>query len=146
LFLGSRADVADLLPALDVFALTSHNEANPVSILEAMASGIPVVSTRVGSVAESVVDGVTGYLAAPGDADTLAQRWLALLADSARAREMGMAGREAVCARWSLDQMVEGYQRLIHQTFARKTAVRRRRNTRGMPGLRWSPTGEGPHG
>jgi glycosyltransferase involved in cell wall biosynthesis len=134
-FLGNRSDVADLLPAFDVFSLTSHNEANPVSILEAMASAVPVVATRVGSVAESVVDGLTGYLVDPGDVDALTRHWLALLADGARAREMGTAGREAVCARWSLDRMVEGYQRLIREIFVRKTAAVRRRGARGIFGL-----------
>jgi glycosyltransferase involved in cell wall biosynthesis len=135
--------VPDLLPALDVFSLTSHNEANPVSILEAMASGVPVVATRVGSVAESVVEGVTGHLVAPGDVDALARRWLGLMADGTRARQMGMAGRESVCARWSLDQMVQGYQRLIRKIFARKTAaVRRRPRSRLFPWT-WSPAAPG---
>jgi len=67
-FVGSRSDIPQVLSAFDVFALTSHNEANPVSILEAMACEIPVVSTRVGSVAESVAAGSTGYLVEPGDA------------------------------------------------------------------------------
>jgi len=138
LFLGSRSDVADLLPALDVFSLTSHNEANPVSILEAMASGLAVVSTRVGSVAESVVDGETGYLTDPGDIEALANRWLALLSDRTRARQMGTAGREAVCARWSLDQMVAGYQRLIRKSLARKKAAGRLRRRRRFVRLRWS--------
>lgn len=140
-FLGSRSDVPDILPALDVFALTSHNEANPVSILEAMASGVPVVSTRVGSVAESVTDGVTGYLADAGDVKALTRRWLVLLSDNARAREMGTAGREAVCARWSLDQMVEGYQRLIRDIFVRKTVAARLRRRRRFFPLRWSRAG-----
>lgn len=143
-FLGSRSDVPELLPALDVFSLTSHNEANPVSILEAMASGVPVVATRVGSVAESVADGVTGYVATPGDVDALTRRWLALLADGTRAREMGLAGREAVCARWSLDQMVEGYQRLIRRIFVCKTAAARPRNRRHFFPVRWSRATAGP--
>ena len=65
-FLGRRSDVPQLLNLFDVFTLTSHNEANPVSILEAAATGKPIVATRVGSIPETVLDGVTGYLVDPG--------------------------------------------------------------------------------
>jgi glycosyltransferase involved in cell wall biosynthesis len=112
-FLGTRSDVPQVLSAIDVLALTSHIEANPVSILEAMAVERPVVATRVGSVAESVDHGVTGYLTPSGDADSLALRWLELLSDRDKAREMGRAGREVVVQRWSLEKMVEGYEQLI---------------------------------
>ena len=67
--LGSRDDVPRLLAAMDVFALTSHIEANPVSILEAMSVGRPVVATNVGSIHEAVAEGQTGFLVTPGDAD-----------------------------------------------------------------------------
>lgn len=119
-FLGTRDDIPQILAGLDLFALTSHNEANPVSILEAMASGLPVVSTRVGSVWESVEECVTGFLVPPGDADELAARWLHVLQNLGQAREMGRAGRELVVARWSLQQMVEGYEDLIAEIYRRK--------------------------
>jgi glycosyltransferase involved in cell wall biosynthesis len=119
-FVGSRSDIPQVLSAFDVFALTSHNEANPVSILEAMACEIPIVSTRVGSVAESVADGQTGYLVEPGDANGLAHHWMTLFADRTLARSLGMAGRQAVEANWSLDRMVAGYERLICETYERK--------------------------
>lgn len=120
LFLGTRTDVPQLLSALDVFALTSHNEANPVSILEAMAVERPVVSTHVGSVAESMEDGVTGYLVPPGHADLLSQRWIDLLTDRDKAREMGRAAREVVVQRWSLERMVEGYEHLLRDIYDEK--------------------------
>lgn len=119
-FVGSRSDIPQILSAFDVFSLTSHNEANPVSILEAMACEIPVVSTRVGSVAESVSEGCTGHLVAPGDADALAQHWLTLFSDRTSARSLGSAGRLAVEANWSLERMVVGYERLICETYDRK--------------------------
>ncbi len=65
---GSRNDIPDLLAALDLFVLSSRTEANPVSIIEAMAAGLPVMATRVGSVHETVLDGQTGYLVDTGDA------------------------------------------------------------------------------
>ena len=119
-FVGSRSDIPQVLSAFDVFALTSHNEANPVSILEAMACEIPVVSTRVGSVAESVAAGSTGYLVEPGDAKALAEHWVNLFTDPALARSLGSAGRTTVEANWSLDRMVKGYERLICDTYDRK--------------------------
>jgi glycosyltransferase involved in cell wall biosynthesis len=67
-FLGMRADVADILRASDVFVLSSRWEGNPLSVLEAMAAGLPVVSTAVGGVPELVQEGVTGLLVPPNDA------------------------------------------------------------------------------
>ena len=119
-FLGTRSDIPELLTAMDMFLLTSHNEANPVSILEALATQLPVVSTRVGSVEESVIEGVTGHLATPGDADQLAGHVLGLLRDPSRASEMGRAGREKVVAQWSLERMVSGYQQLIEDVYRSK--------------------------
>jgi glycosyltransferase involved in cell wall biosynthesis len=128
-FLGSRADVAELLPALDLFALTSHNEANPVSILEAMAAGLPVVATRVGSVAETVKHGVNGYLAQPGNAAEISRYWLAVLSEPGAVGDMGRAGRQRVVQNWSLQRMVDGYQQLIAEVYQRKcttSAIARR--------------------
>jgi glycosyltransferase involved in cell wall biosynthesis len=119
-FLGSRSDVAELLPALDVFALTSHNEANPVSILEAMACGVPVVATNVGSVSESVEHEVTGFLVPPGDVAETAARWLELMSDTPLRRSMGVAARNRVVERWSLEAMVGGYEELITEIYEQK--------------------------
>lgn len=112
-FLGSRSDVPQVLAAMDVFTLTSHNEANPVSILEALACERPVVATDVGSVSETVRDGKTGYLVPAGDAAALADRWIRLFHDRALLHSLGSAGRQAVAEHWSLERMVAGYQTLI---------------------------------
>jgi glycosyltransferase involved in cell wall biosynthesis len=121
-FLGSRRDVAELLTALDVFALTSHNEANPVSILEAMAVALPVAAVHVGSVAESVEHAATGYLVKPGSIEETAARCLELFADASLRRSLGAAGRARVVQRWSLEAMVAGYEDLIAEIYNRKTA------------------------
>ena len=71
-FLGTRSDIPRVLSALNVFLLTSDNEANPVSILEALATQVPVVATDVGSVSATVKNGMTGFLAEPGNARQLA--------------------------------------------------------------------------
>jgi glycosyltransferase involved in cell wall biosynthesis len=123
LFLGSRPDVPRLLAAMDVFALTSHIEANPVSILEAMSVGRPVVATNVGSIHEAIAEGETGYLVAPGDAERLAERVLQLMCNPLQRDAMGSAARRAVARRWSIESMVGGYERLIASTYARKMAL-----------------------
>ena len=123
LFVGSRGDVPRLLAAIDVFALTSHIEANPLSILEAMSVGRPVVATNVGSIHEAVKDGETGFLVTPGDADQFADRVLRLLSAPLASHAMGLTAREAVVRKWSIETMVEGYERLIETTYARKTAA-----------------------
>lgn len=118
--LGNRSDVPAVLAALDVLTLTSHNEANPVSILEGMSCGLPVVATDVGSVSESVVDGETGFLVPPGDKEALAGRIVELLDHPVQRRGMGRVARERVVERASLQVMVDGYERLIEEVLQSK--------------------------
>ncbi|TWT75913.1 putative glycosyltransferase EpsF [Posidoniimonas polymericola] len=120
-FLGSRSDIPGVLAAIDVLALTSHNEANPVSILEAMACGKPVVATDVGSVGETVIPGQTGALCPAGDPDAFAAALVELLDNPLHARQLGAAGRELVVADWSLQAMIDGYQRLLSGLLEQKT-------------------------
>jgi glycosyltransferase involved in cell wall biosynthesis len=124
IFLGTRPDVADLLALTDVVVLTSKMEANPVSILEAMAAELPVVAPCVGSIPESVADGVTGYLVPPGHEVDLSRRIAELLTDRDRAQSMGRAGRVKAVALHSLDTMVDGYQNLIDEIYDRKAQRR----------------------
>jgi glycosyltransferase involved in cell wall biosynthesis len=119
-FLGNRQDVPELLATLDVFVLTSKMEANPVSILEAMASGKPVVAPRVGSIAESVADGCTGFLTEPGNEAQVAERLVQLLGDRPLARQMGQGGQAAVVEHGSLERMVGGYEELLTEIYDRK--------------------------
>jgi glycosyltransferase involved in cell wall biosynthesis len=121
-FLGSRGDVPRLLTATDLFALTSHNEANPVSILEAMSVGRPVVATDVGSIHETVADGETGLLAPAGNAARFAECVVQLLCDPLRGQAMGTAARRQVVKHWSLEQMTRGYEQLIEAIYCRKAA------------------------
>jgi glycosyltransferase involved in cell wall biosynthesis len=97
-FAGSRDDVAELLPAFDVFALSSRNEGLPISLLEAMAAGVPCVATSVGGVPEVVTDGDEGLLVPPQDAAGLAKALSRLLGapefrDAAGARAAQTARR-----------------------------------------------------
>lgn len=119
-FLGTRNDIPRLLSTSDVFALTSHNEAKPISILEAMSVGKPVVATNVGSIEEALIDGETGYLVPPGDAAALAGRLVELIEDPIRAREMGEAARNLVVDSWSIEALVHRYERLIAMIYCEK--------------------------
>jgi glycosyltransferase involved in cell wall biosynthesis len=132
-FLGTRNDIPQLLAALDVFVLTSKIEANPVSILEAMAAGKPVVAPAVGSIGESVSDGRTGFLTLPNDESQVADRLVELLGNPDLARQQGQNGRREVIASWSLERMVEGYQDLIEQVYRRKSALSGRRVASALP-------------
>jgi glycosyltransferase involved in cell wall biosynthesis len=123
LMLGSRKDVPRLLAAMDVFVLTSIMEANPISIMEAMSIGRPVVATNVGSIHEAVAEGETGFLVPACDTDQLAGRVLELLSDPLKCGTMGAAARESVASRWSIDAMVQGYERLVESTYVRKTCA-----------------------
>lgn len=89
-------DKARELAAAGVFVLASYNEGLPMSLLEAMAAGLPIVSTRVGGIPEAVSDGVEGFLIEPGDVSSLADRLSRLANDPALARRMGAAARRKV--------------------------------------------------
>ncbi|MCO6047287.1 glycosyltransferase [Aeoliella sp. ICT_H6.2] len=123
-FLGTRSDIPNLLNLADVNVLVSHNEANPVSILEAMSTGTPTVATDVGSVGESVLDGETGFLVPAGDIDQATSRVVQLLTDPILRAEQGNTARQLVCERWSLDVMVGGYEDLLTGLLERKTGRR----------------------
>ncbi len=108
---------------MDVFVLTSRMEANPVSILEAMATGLPVVATRVGSVFESVHNGQNGYLVETGDAESMARHCIYLASRPDVAHRLGECGREAAEQHWSVQRMVDGYQQLIAAIYQRKRGL-----------------------
>lgn len=119
-FLGVRSDVAKLLSLSTVAVLTSKMEANPVSLLEAMATATPVIATRVGSIPETVIDGTCGFLVPPDDPEALAQRIEGLFADRDLTELLGRQAREHVVDHWSLDRMVQGYEDLITTIYRQK--------------------------
>ncbi len=104
--LGSRADVPDLIAACDALCLLSEAEALPISILEAMALGRPVVTTDVGGTSEAVVHEQTGLVVTAADAPAALAR---LAARPDWARELGERGRTRQRERFSGDAMVDGY-------------------------------------
>ena len=117
--LGSRGDVSDLMTACDAVALLSDAEALPMSILEAMALGRPVVTSDVGGAGEAVVDGDTGIVVPPGDRAAAAAALVRLAADPAAAHAMGERGRTRQSEHFDGDAMVDGYWRALEEVAKR---------------------------
>lgn len=113
--LGLRDDVHEILPALDVVVHTSRREGLPVTVIEAMASGRPVVASDAGGTAELIVPGVTGYVVPVGDPRAAAEQVIALLRDRAARERMGAAGRERAAKEFTLERMVAEYQALYER-------------------------------
>ncbi len=118
--LGSRTDVADLLGAFDCFVLSSCTEGLAMTLLEAMAAGLPVVATRVGGNAEVVVDGETGLLVPARDTARLFEAMHWMLAHAGAAPTMGARGRERVLSHFSIEAMVAAYQDTYRRALARR--------------------------
>jgi glycosyltransferase involved in cell wall biosynthesis len=108
-FAGFRDDVDRLLPAFDVFCLTSHLEGLGTSLLDAMAFGRPVVATAAGGIPEAVEDGVTGVLVEPEDADGLAGALDGVLEDIDLRRRMGKAARRVFERRFTIDRVAQAH-------------------------------------
>ncbi len=106
-FLGTRGDTDELLAQADLFILPSKWEGLPLSILEAMRAGLPVIATDTGGVAEAVSDGVTGYLTPPGDAATLRDRIQRLIGSRDLLLAMGAAGRSRYEQDFRIETMVQ---------------------------------------
>ncbi|MGH7949746.1 MAG: TIGR03088 family PEP-CTERM/XrtA system glycosyltransferase, partial [Candidatus Binataceae bacterium] len=109
-FAGERSDVSEVMSGLDCFVLPSLAEGISNTILEAMASGLPVIATRVGANADLMEDGMSGRLVPRGNPQAIAQEILAYLSEPALARRHGHAGRQIVERRFSLDRMVSDYE------------------------------------
>jgi len=117
-FLGTRRDIARLLHASDAVVLPSSAEALPLSLLEAMAAGTPVIASAVGSIPEVVRDGDTGLLIPPGDDASLADRISVILDDEPGAAGLRTRARECVARRYSIDETAARYQTLFEEVMA----------------------------
>jgi glycosyltransferase involved in cell wall biosynthesis len=108
-FLSVRADIPDLLAASDVFVLASDYEGQPLCVMEAMAAGLPVVSTKVGGIPELLNEGEEGFLVPPVDASGFAAAMRRLLDDSALRQRMGDAGARRAEAQFDVSRMARAY-------------------------------------
>lgn len=118
-FAGERDDVPDIMRGLDCFALPSLNEGVSNTILEAMASGLPIVATRVGGNAELVESGLTGTLVQAANPDSMADAILSYSTNRTTARRHAKSAYRAVEARFSLTRMVSDYARVYERELAR---------------------------
>lgn len=114
-FAGFRDDVDRLLPAFDVFCLSSHLEGLGTSLLDAMAFGRAIVATAAGGIPEAVEDGVSGRVVPVRDPAALAHALLDVLADPVTRRAMGEAGRRRFLERFTADRMVEETLRVYEE-------------------------------
>lgn len=115
---GERSDIPDLMRGFNAFILPSLGEGISNTVLEAMASGLPVIATAVGGNPELVTDPVTGHVVASDDVHAMATAMLAMASNQARASAMGRAGRSDVERRFSMQAMVAAYQQLYETSIA----------------------------
>ena len=116
---GERSDIPDIMRGLDCFVLPSLGEGISNTILEAMASGLPVIATDVGGNPELVQEGRTGKLVPAADPDALAQAIVSLALSPEKARAMGYAGRKRIEAQFSMKAMVGSYQQIYDRLLGR---------------------------
>lgn len=114
-FLASRSDIPDILVHNDLFVLTTNYEGFPISILEAMRAGLPVIASDVGGVREAVIDGVTGYLVPRGDIEAVRNRLEKLANDPGLRTRMGKAGRQRFLQHFTAQHMLERTFELYHE-------------------------------
>ena len=124
-FLGMRKDVAELYAACDAVALTSANEGTPVSLIESLASGTPVVSTNVGGVPDVVRDGETGLLVPPGDIDAIAEGLVRLASDPKLYARLAEASASDVFERYSIERLIDDVDGLYRRLLTQKEPLRR---------------------
>ena len=131
--LGHRNDVHDLLDACDIFTLSSHSEGLSMSVLEAMASGCPIVASDVGGMEELIAHGRTGVLVAAGDTPALADALEALIQNPALRQSLGRAAREQVDQRCSVSRQADATTAVYIHEWLRVSAAAARRAVRPGP-------------
>jgi sugar transferase (PEP-CTERM/EpsH1 system associated) len=122
---GARNDVPDILRSFDIFAMSSIAEGTPGSVLEAMASGLPVVGTRVGGIPEVIDNGITGQLVPPSNAAAMASALKHYVEAPTLAQRHGQAGRDKVLRKYSMPAMVAAYQDMYDSLCERKLKIRK---------------------
>lgn len=118
-FLGDREDVARCLGRGDIFALLSDREGFPMTILEAMRAGLPVLAHNVGGISEAVMDGKTGFLVPHGDFPALCSKMRLLLSNRDLRLRMGAAGRQRFLEEFTVDRMLSKTQLLYEEVLSR---------------------------
>lgn len=118
---GARNDIASLMQTFSVFAMTSLAEGTPVVVLEAMASGLPVIATRIGGMPEVVIDNVTGKIVPVSDPQAFSTAVAEYISTPALLQKHGAAGRRRIEDTYSIDAMLDAYTGLYDDLCAAKT-------------------------
>jgi glycosyltransferase involved in cell wall biosynthesis len=118
--LGMREDIPEILSASDIFVLSSDWEGNPLTIMEAMAAGKPVISTAVGGVPELIESGINGLLVRPGRVEELSRAMLDLYKDKNKREFLGSAAKKTALERFDVKIMVKRYEELYLELARRK--------------------------
>jgi glycosyltransferase involved in cell wall biosynthesis len=119
-FAGWRSDLPNVYAAIDIVALTSRNEGTPVTLIEAMAAGRPVVATDVGGVADLVEHGTNGLLVPAGDMRMFGEALARLARDPDERNRLGQNGRTRVLARYQADRLADELDRLYRLALQEK--------------------------
>jgi glycosyltransferase involved in cell wall biosynthesis len=114
-FAGERSDMPEVYASLDVFVQPSFSEGMPMTVLEAMAAGLPIVATSVGAIPSLLQPAECGLLCRPNDADELADALLRVLRDGALARRLGNAAQQHLRERYSAEAMARQYLALYEE-------------------------------
>ena len=123
ILLGERFDIPKILAESDIFVLPSRWEGLPLTIIEAMMSGLPVVATRVGGIPELVDDGVNGYLVPSRDVNALAKAIRKLVSDVELRERMGKAGREKAIEKFTLDKMLSKIAQVYEDVLIKRKKI-----------------------
>jgi glycosyltransferase involved in cell wall biosynthesis len=113
LFMGVRRDVPALLPAFDVSCLSSIHEGVPMTAIESMAAGVPMVATDCGALRDMIVDGEQGFIVPVGDSSAMAERLAALADDSKLRKRLGESAHSRVEKMYRIEQTARGYEDLL---------------------------------
>jgi len=127
LFLGYQEDVAPWYAVCDAVILTSAHEGTPVTIIEALAAGRPVVATRVGGIPDVVDEGETGFLVRQGDTHAMAERLEILARDPERRVAMGQEGRVRMLQRYAVERLVADVDALYRELLGETRSATSRR-------------------
>lgn len=122
IFAGQRSDIPDVLSAMDIFVLSSLNEGLSITLLEAMASGLPVVATSVGGNLEVVENGISGLLVPSNDAEKMAEALNSIITDKSIPRSFGEAAKRRVREHFGAQRMVKDLETIYETDYKDKAA------------------------
>ena len=122
-FLGAQTRIPELLSIFSMFVLSSITESSPISLIEAMAAGLPVVATNVGGNAELIKDGYNGFIVEPKDIVGMRDAMLKIIEDKGLAKSMGEANRKAAFSKYGIENTIKEYESLYAEGLERKSKI-----------------------